>query len=39
MHEVGLKDATPQEKLSVTVSTLPGESEQTRFIVMLPGSS
>lgn len=39
MHEVGLKEVTPEEKLTVTVSTLPGENEQTRFVAMLPGSS
>lgn len=38
-HEVGLKDAVPQEKLTVNPSNLPPENEQTRFVVMLPGTS
>lgn len=37
-HEVGLKDVTPQEKLTVTPSNLPAAGEETRIIVMLPTS-
>ncbi len=36
-HEVGLKDVEPQEKLTITPSSLPGEGEQTRIVVMLVG--
>jgi L-ascorbate metabolism protein UlaG (beta-lactamase superfamily) len=34
MHELGLKDVTPTEKLSLTTSSLPGENEETRVVVM-----
>lgn len=34
MHELGLKDATPTDKFTVTPSNLPGEAEETRIIVM-----
>jgi L-ascorbate metabolism protein UlaG (beta-lactamase superfamily) len=37
LHEVGMKDVTPQERLSVTNSSLPAEGEPTRIEVMLPG--
>jgi L-ascorbate metabolism protein UlaG (beta-lactamase superfamily) len=37
LHEVGMKDVTPQERLSVTSSSLPAEGEPTRIEVMLPG--
>jgi hypothetical protein len=37
LHEVGMKEATPQERLSVTSSSLPAEGEPTRIEVMLPG--
>jgi L-ascorbate metabolism protein UlaG (beta-lactamase superfamily) len=39
IHEVGMKEVTPEEKVTITSSNLPGENEQTRFMVMVPGSS
>lgn len=39
LHEVGLKDNTPEEKLSVSSSSLPAEGEETRIVVMLAGTS
>ena len=35
-HELGLKDTVAEEKLSVTPSTLPAESEETRVVIMKP---
>lgn len=35
-HEMGLKDVVPEEKLSVTAASLPGDSEETRVIVLRP---
>jgi L-ascorbate metabolism protein UlaG (beta-lactamase superfamily) len=37
-HEVGLKEEPPEEKLTVTPASLPGEDAQARIVVMLPGS-
>jgi L-ascorbate metabolism protein UlaG (beta-lactamase superfamily) len=34
--ELGLKEFTPEEKLTVTSSSLPAEGEQTRVVVMQP---
>jgi L-ascorbate metabolism protein UlaG (beta-lactamase superfamily) len=34
IHEFGLKDIEPQEKVSVTTANLPGEEEQARFVIM-----
>ncbi len=39
VHEMGIKDTTPQEKISVTPSTLPAEGEDTRIVIMLSGSN
>lgn len=39
MHETGLKDVEPQEKLTITPAGLPGADDETRIMVMLPGSS
>ena len=36
IHEIGLKDFTPEEKLTVTSASLPAEGEQTRFVIMKP---
>lgn len=33
-HEMGLKDVTAEEKLSVTAATLPPETEQARVVVL-----
>jgi L-ascorbate metabolism protein UlaG (beta-lactamase superfamily) len=35
-HEIGLKDVVAEEKLSVTAANLPGEEEETRFVIMKP---
>jgi L-ascorbate metabolism protein UlaG (beta-lactamase superfamily) len=35
-HEMGHKDLTPEEKLSLSASSLPAEGEETRLIVMRP---
>lgn len=35
-HELGLKEYTAEPKLSVTASTLPGDEEQTKIVVMRP---
>lgn len=37
-HEVGLKEATPLEKLTVTPSSLPAAGDETRFVIMSPTS-
>lgn len=37
-HELGLKDITPVDKYTVTASSLPAEGDETRVIVMQPGS-
>ncbi len=34
IHEMGLKDVTPEEKLTVTAATLPAEGEETRVVVL-----
>jgi len=34
LHEMGLKDIVPEEKLTVTAANLPPEGEQTRVVVM-----
>ena len=36
IHEIGLKDFTAEEKLTVTSASLPAEGEQTRFVIMKP---
>ena len=36
IHEIGLKDFTAEEKLTVTSANLPAEGEQTRFVIMKP---
>jgi L-ascorbate metabolism protein UlaG (beta-lactamase superfamily) len=36
IHEIGLKDYTAEEKLTVTSANLPAEGEQTRFVIMKP---
>jgi L-ascorbate metabolism protein UlaG (beta-lactamase superfamily) len=36
IHEMGLKEVVPQEKVSISPSTLPSEDQETRFIVMRP---
>ncbi|NJK79682.1 MAG: MBL fold metallo-hydrolase [Chloroflexaceae bacterium] len=38
-NEIGAKDVTPEEKLSVTPSSLPAEGEETRILVITPGAS
>jgi L-ascorbate metabolism protein UlaG (beta-lactamase superfamily) len=35
-HEIGLKDIQPQEKLSISASSLPPEGSEMRVIVMQP---
>jgi L-ascorbate metabolism protein UlaG (beta-lactamase superfamily) len=35
-HEVGLKEVTAEDKLSVTPANLPAEGEQTKFVIMRP---
>lgn len=35
-HEMGLKDVTPEDKLTVTASNLPPEGEQARVVVLRP---
>lgn len=35
-HEVGLKEYTAETKLSVTASSLPGDEEQTRIVILRP---
>ena len=35
-HEVGLKEITAEEKLSITAAGLPAEGEETRFVIMRP---
>lgn len=37
-HELGLKEVTAEEKLSVTSATLPAEGEETRVVVMKSSS-
>jgi len=36
IHEIGLKDFTAEDKLTVTSGSLPAEGEQTRFVIMKP---
>ncbi|HMO59030.1 MAG TPA: MBL fold metallo-hydrolase [Roseiflexaceae bacterium] len=36
IHEMGIKEYTPQEKLTVTSSSLPTTGDETRVIVMQP---
>jgi L-ascorbate metabolism protein UlaG (beta-lactamase superfamily) len=38
VHELGLKDVTAEEKLTVTPASLPAEGEETRVVVMRPAS-
>ena len=38
-HEIGLKDAVAEDKLTVTATTLPSEDEETRFVIMRPSSA
>jgi L-ascorbate metabolism protein UlaG (beta-lactamase superfamily) len=35
-HEIGMKEVTAEEKLSVTPASLPSEGEETRFVIMRP---
>jgi L-ascorbate metabolism protein UlaG (beta-lactamase superfamily) len=35
-HEIGLKEVTAEEKLSVASASLPAEGEETRFVIMKP---
>jgi L-ascorbate metabolism protein UlaG (beta-lactamase superfamily) len=37
-HEVGLKEFTAEDKLTVTSTNLPAEGEETRFVIMRPVS-
>jgi L-ascorbate metabolism protein UlaG (beta-lactamase superfamily) len=39
VHEVGLQDAAPQEKVTVTQASLPAEDDHTRIVVMLAGTT
>ncbi len=39
IHEMGLKDGEPQEKLTITPTSLPASEDETRITVMLPGNS
>jgi L-ascorbate metabolism protein UlaG (beta-lactamase superfamily) len=39
LHEIGLKDATPQEKVSITPASLASEEREARTIVMLSGTN
>lgn len=34
IQELGLKDVTPEEKLSITANNLPNEAEETRVVIM-----
>jgi L-ascorbate metabolism protein UlaG (beta-lactamase superfamily) len=36
IHEIGLKEYTAEDKLTVTTTSLPAEGEQTRFVIMKP---
>ncbi|NWG19032.1 MAG: MBL fold metallo-hydrolase [Chloroflexi bacterium] len=36
LHEVGLKEHTAEERLTLNAGNLPGETEQTRIVVMRP---
>jgi L-ascorbate metabolism protein UlaG (beta-lactamase superfamily) len=38
VHEVGLKDVVPEEKLNITSNNLPSEAEETRFVIMKPST-
>lgn len=35
-HELGIKDYTPEEKLTLSASSLPADGEQTKIIIMSP---
>jgi L-ascorbate metabolism protein UlaG (beta-lactamase superfamily) len=37
-HEVGLKEFTAEDKLTVTSTNLPADGEETRFVIMRPVS-
>jgi L-ascorbate metabolism protein UlaG (beta-lactamase superfamily) len=37
-HEVGLKDVVAEDKLTVTAASLPGEGEETKFVIMRPSA-
>jgi L-ascorbate metabolism protein UlaG (beta-lactamase superfamily) len=39
LHEVGKKDIEPEEKLSLTASSLPPEGEETRVVVLKTSSA
>jgi L-ascorbate metabolism protein UlaG (beta-lactamase superfamily) len=39
IHELGQKDLVPEEKLSLSASSLPAEGEETRLVVMSPVNS
>jgi len=39
IHEMGLKDLVSKEKVSVTASSLPGEGEEMRVLVMQPSNN
>ncbi len=36
LHELGIKEHTPEERLSLNAGNLPGDDEQTRIVVMRP---
>jgi L-ascorbate metabolism protein UlaG (beta-lactamase superfamily) len=38
VHEVGLKDVQPEDKLSLTAASLPAEGEETKIVVMRPSN-
>ena len=38
-HELGLKEWEAQEKLSITRSSLPGDDDETRVIVLRPAAA
>ena len=38
LHEIGVKEPTTEDKLSVTLASLPAEGEQTRVVVMRPNA-
>lgn len=35
-HELGIKEFTPEEKLSLSATSLPADGEQTRIVIMTP---
>ncbi len=36
LHELGIKECAPDERLTLNAGNLPGEGEQTRIVVMRP---